>query len=128
MLSEQTGGGAPRLPSSAPTADETPPVTTPVTTSVRPVTTPVPAPLALRYVRLLSGVLLLAVAFGGILLELVLVTNLREALGPVMSPSLHALLVVTLDALAGLWLLALVVGCLLVGAMSLSLVLTRRGW
>lgn len=134
MLSEQTGGGAPRHLSSAPAPDETSPATTPVTTpaatSVRPAPTPLPAPapLALRYVRLLTGVLLLAVAFGGILLELVLVTNLREALGRVLPLSLHAMFVATLDALAGIWLLALVIGCLLVGAMSLALVLTRRGW
>ena len=37
------------------------------------------APHALRYIRLLSGLLLLAVALGGIVIEMALATNLRES-------------------------------------------------
>lgn len=86
------------------------------------------APPALRLVRLLSGLLLLAVAFGGILIELAVAANLRESVSQLVPASLHAVLLVTLDSIAGLWLLALVLGCLLTGAMSLALVFTRRGW
>jgi len=82
----------------------------------------------LRYIRLLSGLLLLAVAFGGIVLELALAINLRESLGQLVPASLHAVLLVALDSIAGLWLLAIVLGCLLTGAMSLALVFTRRAW
>jgi hypothetical protein len=82
----------------------------------------------LRYIRLLSGLLLLAVAFGGIIIELALATNLRESLSQLVPASLHAVLLVALDSIAGLWLLAVVLGCLLTGAMSLLLVFTRRGW
>jgi hypothetical protein len=86
------------------------------------------APYVLRYVRLLSGLLLLAVAFGGIVIELALATNLRESASQLVPASLHAVLLVTLDSIAGLWLLAVVLGCLLTGAMSLVLVFTRREW
>jgi hypothetical protein len=82
----------------------------------------------LRFIRLLSGLLLLAVAFGGIAIELALATNLRESLSQLIPASLQAVLLVTLDSIAGLWLLALVLGCLLTGAMSLALVFTRRAW
>lgn len=82
----------------------------------------------LRFIRLLSGLLLLAVAFGGIIIELALATNLRESLSQLVPASLHAILLVTLDSIAGLWLLAVVLGCLLTGAMSLVLVFTRREW
>ncbi len=82
----------------------------------------------LRFIRLLSGLLLLAVAFGGIIIELALATNLRESLRQLVPASLHAVLLVTLDSIAGLWLLAVVLGCLLTGAMSLVLVFTRREW
>lgn len=82
----------------------------------------------LRFIRLLSGLLLLAVALGGIVLELALATNLRDSLSQLVPASLHVVLLVTLDAIAGLWLLAVVLGCLLTGAMSLVLVFTRREW
>jgi hypothetical protein len=82
----------------------------------------------LRFIRLLSGLLLLAVAFGGIIIELALATNLRESISQPVPASLHAVLLVTLDSIAGLWLLAVVLGCLLTGAMSLALVFTRRAW
>ena len=86
------------------------------------------APPTLRFVRLLSGLLLLAVALGGVILELALATNLRESVSQLVPASLHAVLLVTLDCIAGLWLLAVVLGCLLTGAMSLVLVFTRREW
>jgi hypothetical protein len=82
----------------------------------------------LRFIRLLSGLLLLAVAFGGIIIELALATNLRESISQPVPASLHAVLLVTLDSIAGLWLLAVVLGCLLTGAMSLALVFTQRAW
>lgn len=82
----------------------------------------------LRYIRLFSGLLLLAVAFGGVIIELALATNLRESISQLVPASLHAVLLVTLDSIAGLWLLAVVLGCLLTGAMSLALVFTRRAW
>ena len=82
----------------------------------------------LRYIRLLSGLLLLAVAFGGIIIELALAANLRESISQLVPASLHAVLLVTLDSIAGLWLLAVALGCLLTGAMSLALVFTRRAW
>jgi len=86
------------------------------------------APHALRYIRLLSGLLLLAVALGGIVLELALATNLRESVNQLVPASLHVVLLVTLDSIAGLWVLAVVLGCLFTGVMSLALVFTRRGW
>ncbi|HEY1387137.1 MAG TPA: hypothetical protein VGF38_01235 [Ktedonobacterales bacterium] len=86
------------------------------------------APSTLRSIRLLSGLLLLAVASGGIVLDLALATNLRESVSQLVPASLHAVLLVTLDSIAGLWLLAVVLGCLLTGAMSLALVFTRREW
>ena len=86
------------------------------------------APRGLRYIRLLSVLVLLVVALGGIALELALATNLRESVSQLVPASLHAVLLVTLDSIAGLWLLAVVLGCLLTGAMSLALVFTRRGW
>ncbi|HKW21258.1 MAG TPA: hypothetical protein VJO13_07785 [Ktedonobacterales bacterium] len=82
----------------------------------------------LRYIRLFSGLLLLAVAFGGIIIELALATNLRESISQLVPASLHAVLLVTLDSIAGLWLLAVVLGCLLTGAMSVALIFTRRAW
>jgi len=82
----------------------------------------------LRYIRLLSGLLLLGVAFGGIALEHALATNLRENVSQLAPASLHTVLLVTLDIIAGLWLLAVALGCLLTGAMSLVLVFTRREW
>jgi hypothetical protein len=82
----------------------------------------------LRYIRLLSGLLLLAVAFGGIVIELALAASLRESLSQLVPASLQAVLLVTLDSIAGLWLLAVVLGCLLTGAMSFALVFTRRAW
>ena len=86
------------------------------------------APPTLRSIRLLSGLLLLAVALGGVVLELALATNLRESVSQLVPASLHAVLLVVLDSIAGLWLLAVVLGCLLTGAMSLVLVFTRRAW
>lgn len=86
------------------------------------------APRALRSLRLLSGLLLVTMALGGIVIELALATNLREGLSHLVPTSLQAILVVTLDSIAGLWLLAVVLGCLLTGAMSLILVFTRRDW
>ena len=86
------------------------------------------APPTLRSIRLLSGLLLLAVALGGVVLELALATNLRESVSQLVPASLHAVLLVVLDSIAGLWLLAVVLGCLLTGAMSLVLVFTRREW
>ena len=85
------------------------------------------APHALRYIRLLSG-LLLAVALGGIVIEMALATNLRESVSQLVPASLHVVLLVTLDSIAGLWLLAVVLGCLFTGVMSLALVFTRREW
>lgn len=82
----------------------------------------------LRFIRLLSGLLLLAVALGGVVLELALAANLRENISQLVPASLHAVLLVMLDSIAGLWLLAVVLGCLLTGAMSLALVFTRRAW
>ena len=86
------------------------------------------APRALRSIRLFSGLLLVVVALGGIVLESALAANLREGLSHLAPASLHAVLLVTLDSIAGLWLLAVVLGCLLTGAMSLALVFTRREW
>ena len=86
------------------------------------------APHALRYIRLLSGLLLLAVALGGIVIEMALATNLRESVSQLVPASLHTALLVTLDSIAGLWPLAVVLGCLLTGAMSLALVFTQREW
>jgi hypothetical protein len=86
------------------------------------------APHALRYIRLLSGLLLLAVALGGIVIEMALATNLRESVSQLVPASLHVVLLVTLDSIAGLWLLAVVLGCLFTGVMSLALVFTRREW
>ena len=85
-------------------------------------------PPILRSIRLLSGLLLLAVALGGVFLELALATNLRQSVSQLVPASLHAVLLVALDSIAGLWLLAVVLGCLLTGAMSLVLVFTRRAW
>jgi hypothetical protein len=86
------------------------------------------APPTLRSIRLLSGLLLLAVALGGVVLELALATNLRESVSQLVPASLHAVLLVVLDSIAGLWLLAVVLGCLLTGTISLVLVFTRREW
>lgn len=59
-------------------------------------------PNRLHYIRLLSGLLLLAVAFGGIIIEMGLATNLRESISQLVPASLHAVLLVTLDSIAGL--------------------------
>ncbi|HEX5157470.1 MAG TPA: hypothetical protein VFW17_09665 [Ktedonobacterales bacterium] len=59
-------------------------------------------PNRLHYIRLLSGLLLLAVAFGGIIIEMALATNLRESISQLVPASLHAVLLVTLDSIAGL--------------------------
>lgn len=114
MMTKQTDRRAPTSrPSPAPVADEA--------MSRR-------APSMLRrYMRLLSGLLLLVVALGGIALELVLVTNLRDGLSHLVPASLHTALIVVLDGVAGLWVLAIVLGCLVIGVMSLALVFTRRG-
>ena len=127
MSNEQSGEGM--SPGSAPAtlADETLPQATPVS-SVPLTEKPRHPPLALRHIRMLSGLLLLAVAFGGIIIELALATNLRESISQLVPASLHAVVLVTLDSVAGLWLLAVVLGCLLTGAMSLALVFTRRAW
>lgn len=87
-----------------------------------------PPPSWLRLLRLLSGLLLLAVALGGALVELILVTNLRDDLGHLLPVSLQTLATFAFDGIASLWLLAVVLGCLLIGAMSLWIALTRRGW
>lgn len=86
------------------------------------------SPPWLRLVRLLSGMLLLAVALGGVLVELILVTNLRDSLGHLFPASFQTLTTFAFDGIASLWLLAVVLGCLLTGAMSLWVALTRRGW
>jgi hypothetical protein len=113
MMIKQTDRRAPSSrPSPAPVADEALPRRTPS--------------MLRRYVRLLSGVLLLVVALGGIALELVLVTNLRDRLSHLVPASLHTALIVVLDGVAGLWVLAVVLGCLVIGVMSLALVFTRR--
>ncbi len=86
------------------------------------------SPPWLRLVRLLSGMLLLAVALGGVLVERILVTNLRDGLGHLFPASFQTLATFAFDGVASLWLLAVVLGCLLTGAMSLWVALTRRGW
>jgi hypothetical protein len=124
MMSKQTDGEAPSPSLSMKPDEPTEPQRAP---SITDDTSP-HAPAWLRYLRLLSSAALLAVALGGIALEFALVTNLRDNLGRVMPLSLHMVLVVLLDALAGAWLLAVVLGCLVAGAMSLTLVFSRRGW
>jgi hypothetical protein len=86
------------------------------------------SPPWLRLVRLLSGMLLLAVALGGVLVERILVTNLRDGLGHLLPASFQTLTTFAFDGVVSLWLLAVVLGCLLTGAMSLWIALTRRGW
>jgi uncharacterized membrane protein YdbT with pleckstrin-like domain len=116
MMTDQTDRRAPSSrPSSVHAADQT------------DETMPRPAPSMLRFVRLFGGLLLLVVALGGIALELILVTNLRDALNHLVPASAQTALVVVLDGVAGLWVLAVVLGCLLIAVMSLALVFTRRG-
>lgn len=107
MVSDQAGEGARTLQSTAPRR---------------------PAPLTARSTRLLSGSLLVAIALGGVALVSIPVANLRNHLSHLPLTSLHTLVVVALDGFMVAWLLAVVLGCLLVGAMSLTLAFTRQGW
>ncbi|HEY1390106.1 MAG TPA: hypothetical protein VGF38_16335 [Ktedonobacterales bacterium] len=127
MSNKQSGEGMSPVSALEMSADGTLPRATPASSAAL-TEKPRHPPLALRYMRLLSGLLLLAVASGGIIIELALATNLREGPSQLVPASLHAVLLVTLDSIAGLWLLAVVLGCLLLGVMSLVLVFIRREW
>ena len=85
------------------------------------------APGALRLIRLLAGVALLTVAW----LTALLVVALSESLlsGFPHQPSLtERFALYLLGAVGILWLAVVALALILVGALSLSLAITRRGW
>lgn len=85
------------------------------------------APGYLRGLRLLVGLALLALAWGVSLLVAMLTISLQNGLPHRLALSERYGLYV-FSALAILWLALLALGLIVVGALSLTLALTRRGW
>jgi hypothetical protein len=85
-----------------------------------------PPPPFLRPLRLLSGMLLLALAWGGVLLVLTLAQPLANGF-PRHHLTLHVLLSL-LSVLGACWIGVATLACIVAGAFCLMLALTSRGW
>ncbi|MEO7002914.1 MAG: hypothetical protein ABI068_13935 [Ktedonobacterales bacterium] len=84
-------------------------------------------PRLLRFWRLLVGIGLLVAAWGGVLLLVVIVFNLANMLPSRIYPT-EAFALFLMSMVGAVWLAVVTLGCILVGAFSLALSLTRRGW
>lgn len=87
----------------------------------------VPAPRLLRLGRLLAGLALLAVAWGSVVLVLLLASVVLSDLDDPVQATLHFLLFL-LGALVMIWLSVVALASLVAGAFSLSLALGRGDW
>jgi hypothetical protein len=87
---------------------------------------PAGAPLWLRPARFACGVVLLALAWGATMAAIVLVA-VTIGLPPRRYELAHAALY-ALGAIGALWLGALALACVIVGAFCITLALTERGW
>lgn len=86
----------------------------------------IPAPRFLRLWRLLIGLALLALAWGGLLATAMLAEGAWDMI-PHKHPTLH-LVVYVVQAILACWIGAVSLVCIVVGAFSLAIALTSRGW
>jgi hypothetical protein len=86
-----------------------------------------PAPPFLRLGRALTGLGLLALAWGCVVLVLLLASIVLSDLDDPVQVTLHFLLYL-FGALAMIWLIVVALASLIAGAFSLSLALSRRDW
>ncbi|HEV8194106.1 MAG TPA: hypothetical protein VGP82_21880 [Ktedonobacterales bacterium] len=84
-------------------------------------------PPYLRLGRALVGFVLLALAWGCVVLVLLLANAVLSGLNEPLHVTLHLLLSL-LGALAMIWLVVVALACLVAGAFSFSLALSHRDW
>lgn len=84
------------------------------------------APHLLRLWRLLIGLVLLALAWAGLVVAAILAEGIWDVV-PHQHPTLH-LLVYLAQAVGACWLGIMALCCIVVGAFSLTIGLTSRGW
>ena len=87
----------------------------------------VPAPRFLRVGRALTGLALLAVAWGSVVLVLLLASAVLSDLDDPVHVTLHFMLLL-FGALVMIWLILVALASLVAGAFSLSLALGRGDW